>query len=280
MHPIYFHIKQSLADIYPEGESSALAKWIAIEVLGLTTVELYAGKDNKISTQKLRTLNDIIQRLKRYEPLQYILGETSFCGFPFSVNPDVLIPRPETEELVAWIVADHISKSSVSILDIGTGSGCIAISLARLLSGAAVSAYDVSPEALRIASANARLNDVKVGFRQVDILHVDVPLRQFDVIVSNPPYITLSEKPGMDHNVTDWEPELALFVPNDDPLLFYRTIARKAKNMLISGGNLYFEINQAYGDNTVQMMQNMGYADVELRKDINGNDRMVKGRLL
>ena len=276
MHPIYTHIKQSLAGIYSDSEASALAKWILTEVFCLSTIDLYAGKDMNFSTKEYAKLEDILSRLKRYEPLQYILGKTTFCGLPFEVAPGVLIPRPETEELVDWIISDYLEKSEVRILDIGTGSGCIPITLARSLKNSKVTSWDVSPEALAIAERNKRLNEVEITLAQIDIFDSTLPEIHADVLVSNPPYVTEKERSDMERNVLDWEPELALFVPDRDPLLFYRRIAEVGCDILSSGGILYYEINRAYGSETVTLLEQMGYKSVELRKDQFGNDRMVK----
>ena len=276
MHPIYTHIKQSLAGIYSDSEASALAKWILTEVFCLSTIDLYAGKDMNFSTKEYAKLEDILSRLKRYEPLQYILGKTTFCGLPFEVAPGVLIPRPETEELVDWIISDYLEKSEVRRLDIGTGSGCIPITLARSLKNSKVTSWDVSPEALAIAERNKRLNEVEITLAQIDIFDSTLPEIHADVLVSNPPYVTEKERSDMERNVLDWEPELALFVPDSDPLLFYRRIAEVGCDILSSGGILYYEINRAYGSETVTLLEQMGYKSVELRKDQFGNDRMVK----
>ena len=191
------------------------------------------------------------------------------------MTPSVLIPRPETEELVSWIVEDH-PDAPVRILDIGTGSGCIPVSLAHRLPLSTVHAWDVSPEALEVARRNAIRNGVTVHFLQVDALQESWPSLNIDVLVSNPPYITEKERTDMERNVLDWEPELALFVPDNDPLLFYRHIARIGLDLLSPSGTLYYEINRAYGAETVSLLQQLGYHSVELRKDLSGNDRMVK----
>ena len=276
MHPTYTYIKQSLAGIYSDSEASALAKWILTDVFCLSTIDLYAGKDMNFSTKECAKLEDILSRLKRYEPLQYILGKTTFCGLSFEVAPGVLIPRPETEELVDWIVSDYADESEVRILDVGTGSGCIPVALAKRLTNSRVTSWDVSSEALAIAERNKRLNGAEITLAQVDILSTTLPEIYTDILVSNPPYITEKERSDMERNVLDWEPELALFVPDNDPLLFYRRIAEVRCNILSSKGVLYYEINRAYGRETVELLQQMGYKSVELRKDQYGNDRMIK----
>ena len=215
-------------------------------------------------------------RLKRFEPFQYITGETSFCGLPLHVAPGVLIPRPETAELVDWIVTDFGDKAHLNIVDIGTGSGCIAIALAKFLPGARVSAWDISDAALDIARRNAERNGVHVDFKQVDVLSHISAEGNAHIFVSNPPYIREREKTDMERNVLDWEPEQALFVPDDDPLRFYRKIAELGLVHLAPSGVLYVEINQAYGPETVDLLTGMGYRNVILRKDMSGNDRMVK----
>ena len=275
MHPYYTHIKQELSGFYSDAEAGAMAKWILTDVFNLSTLELYAGKDMNFSAEMEKRASDILGRLKRYEPLQYIIGETSFCNLPFEVTPAVLIPRPETVELVDWIV-DDCRREGVRVLDIGTGSGCIPVSLAKRLESPKVAAWDVSSEALQVAKRNADRNEVEVEFSQVDVLQDVVPSIQVDVLVSNPPYIGVSEKSNMEANVLDWEPELALFVPDSDPLVFYRRIADIGMELLSPDGVLYYEINQLYGQETVQLLVDKGYRNVELRKDLSGNDRMIK----
>jgi release factor glutamine methyltransferase len=214
------------------------------------------------------------------EPVQYVLGEADFDGMSLRVGPGVLIPRPETEELVAWIASDLAGRGKVRILDIGTGSGCIALSLARRFPDAEVEAWDISDSALAIASDNARQLGMNVELVKRDALLKDVPadlFERYDVIVSNPPYICEREKADMDDNVLQHEPSTALFVPDSDPLLFYRAISLSAARMLKHGGGLYFEINREYGRETEAMMRSAGLEEVELRKDFIGNDRMVKG---
>lgn len=276
MHPVYLHIKKELSPFYGEGEASAMAKWISSDILHLSTMELYTGKDMNFSTKEWKEVEDILARLKQWEPLQYILQEAPFCGLSFHVKKGVLIPRPETEELVEWIVSDYQEAGKVRILDIGTGSGCIPVTLAERLSEAEVASCDVSAEALKVAAVNVKRYGDKVTLFQADILQDELPDCQVDVLVSNPPYITDSERKDMEANVLDWEPELALFVPDTDPLRFYRRIARKGLDWLTEGGALYFEINRAYGAETVRMLEGCGYRDIVLRKDLSGNDRMIK----
>ena len=278
MHPIVNEIRDALRENYPDTEALALAKMLLVEVFGFSTLELYGGKDKEISGKHRDVLDEMIRRLKKNEPIQYIIGIETFGGLTFEVNQNVLIPRPETRELVEWIAEDCQLEDPCKILDIGTGSGCIAISLAKLLRQAEVEAWDVSEGALQVARRNAERNQVDVLFRKMDVLG-DVPEGMlYDVIVSNPPYIAEKEKSQMEHNVLDWEPSIALFVPGEDPLLFYRRIAQLGGSMLKKGGSLYYEINQAYGQETMGMLASMGYQSIELRKDVWGNDRMVKAK--
>lgn len=277
MHPAYNYIKQAINGQYPDTEASAIAKAILTDVFQLSTTDLYASKDMNFSTNQAEKLEVIINRLRANEPLQYILGNCYFCGLNFHVEPGVLIPRPETAELVEWIISDRKSSDSpIRILDIGTGSGCISISLAKNLPQSEVHAWDISEDAIRIASDNANRLDANVRFRQTDVLGQVPTNTMMNVIVSNPPYITEAERTDMDANVTDWEPDTALFVPDNTPLLFYERIADIGKQILTPDGTLYFEINQRFGTETVDMLRKKGYRNVELRKDLSGNDRMIK----
>ena len=276
MHPIVHEIRDALSGIYPPSEALSLAKMLLVEVFDFSTLELYGGKDKEISGKRRDVLDEMIRRLKKNEPIQYIIGVESFCGLTFEVNPSVLIPRPETQELVGWIAGDCEGKEACRILDIGTGSGCIPVSLAHRLPKAEVESWDISEDALQVARRNAERNGVEVLFLQKDVLKASPDEARYDVIVSNPPYIAEKEKVDMEANVLDWEPSIALFVPDEDPLLFYRKIAQLGCSMLKEGGALYFEINRAYGQETIQMLEAMGYKDIELRKDSWGNDRMMK----
>ena len=276
MHPIYLYIKQSLSDIYPATEAAAIAKSILLDTFHFSQTELYIGKDTEFAAEDYGRLQDILLRLRQQEPLQYITGEAVFCGLTLRVNPSVLIPRPETAELVDWIVSDYQADAPLRILDIGTGSGCIPISLAKVLPGAQISAWDISDDALLTAEENAKANGVSVAFRKVDVLGHDYPQSELDILVSNPPYIAEKERKDMDANVLNWEPGIALFVPDEDPLIFYRRIADIGLALLKTGGSLYFEINQAYGQETVDLLREKDYRNVMLRKDLSGNDRMIK----
>ena len=276
MHPIVNEIREALRGIYPDSEALSLAKMLLVEAFGFSTLELYGGKDKEISGNRRDVLDKMLLRLQKNEPIQYVLGKETFCGLDFEVNSHVLIPRPETRELVEWIVEDRKADASCRILDIGTGSGCISVSLAKCLPEAEVEAWDISEGALEVARRNAERNDAKVLFCHQDVLAARPGSVFYDVIVSNPPYITEKEKSDMDANVLDWEPSTALFVPDTDPLLFYRKIAELGLMMLKMRGTLYFEINRMYGQETVHMLETLGYKHIELRKDEWGNDRMIK----
>ena len=274
MNRITAYIRQSLQEIYPPEEVKALSMLICCDMLGLDALDIYMGKDIILSECKQRELENIIFRLQKNEPIQYIRGFAEFGGRKFKVAPGVLIPRPETEELVEVMLKEV--PSGARILDIGTGSGCIAISLSKMLPDAKVTAWDISDTALCIARRNNEALQASVCFVQRDVLaYVPGSGERYDVIVSNPPYVTESEKQEMERNVLDWEPFSALFVPDNDPLLFYRRIAELGKGMLASGGRLYFEINRAFGEATATMLRAQGYTNLRVLKDISGNDRIV-----
>lgn len=282
---MYRTIRQRLIDSGMEaGEARAVTLLVMEKVCGMdTTAALLApcdwGRPDGEHAAAGARLREVTERIVNGEPVQYALGEADFCGHTFHVENGVLIPRIETEELVMWTAQEV--KDGVRLLDIGTGSGCIAVSLACLLPHAGVDAWDVSEVALGIAEDNAKSMGVDVCFRHVDVLAdgqaeaTRCSLR-YDAIVSNPPYICREEASEMDGNVLDHEPDIALFVADDDPLLFYRTIASLALSMLKNGGRLFFEINRRFGQETVDMLLAMGYKDVELRQDQFGNDRMVR----
>lgn len=275
MNPIVYYIKQKLHGYYPDSEIVSMAKLLLTQVFGMSVIELYAGKDTSFSENERKRLEDILIRLQKYEPLQYIIGVEDFYGMTFEVDRNVLIPRPETEELVDWVIREYAGRK-IRILDVGTGSGCIAIALAKNLKEAEVTSWDISEGALQVAGRNCRRNGVEVRLEQKDVLQFTPASEQFDVIVSNPPYITEKEKVEMGANVLEWEPETALFVPDDQPLLFYRQIAALGRRLLSSQGKLYFEINREYGRQTIDMLEELGYQNMELRKDISQNDRMIK----
>ena len=264
---------QPLAAIYGENE----ARWIGREVFllryGLSQTALLMGEAEHISEAELKGLQ---QRLLEGEPVQYVVGETEFCGHRFHTAHGVLIPRPETEELCRWIVEEWKEESGKRLLDIGTGSGCIACTLAAELKEAQVGAWDISADALRIARGNAERLGVSVNFELVDALQPPHPTPgSLDIIVSNPPYVCQQERADMERHVLDHEPPLALFVPDDDPLLFYRAIADYALQALRPGGRLYFELNCRFAHETADMLQQAGFSDVCIRKDQYGKDRFI-----
>lgn len=267
-------IREGLSSHYPIGEVTALTRIIATELLGFSQTTFFLKDDVTLAAEQESLLCNAIERLKKQEPIQYILGYSDFCRLRFKVTPATLIPRPETSELVEWIASEAAGRES--ILDIGTGSGCIAVSLSHKMPQSKVTAWDISPEALAVATENSKANNCNVTFEQIDILAYKPAGEQFDIIVSNPPYIKENEKEAMHANVLDWEPHTALFVPNNDPLLFYSTIAEKGLTLLPPGGKLYFEINRAHGKETMEMLRTLGYTSIELRKDIADNDRMIR----
>ena len=278
MRKLSKRIASELDYIYKDEELASIIRAICCDMLGISTTTYYIKEEVSLTPEQETLLDRIILRLKQGEPLQYIEGKAPFCGLEFSVRPGVLIPRPETTELVEWIVQDHTTHQP-KILDIGTGSGCIAIALDKKLPRAKVEACDISPEALSIAEENNTRNGASVKFFHHDILNHDTPLSySYTILVSNPPYIMQSEAKEMERHVTEWEPHTALFVPDNDALCFYRAIAEIGKtDALKPGGAIYVEINQQLGEDTKKLFESYGYKEVELRKDIYGNDRMLKG---
>lgn len=268
------HIRSALQECYPPREAANLSRIVCCEMFGQGNIDYYLGKDMILSPNDERELESILSRLCNFEPIQYVQGTSRFLGRTFRVAPGVLIPRPETEELVEGMLKEVAPVSR--ILDIGTGSGCIAVTLSKELPEAEVTAWDISGEALAIAGDNNHLLQASVLFVQRDVLtYQPVEGECFDVIVSNPPYVTETEKNEMDANVLEWEPGLALFVPDEDPLRFYNRIARLGSELLLPGGKLYFEINQAYGRETAHILEMNQYRDVRVIKDIFGKDRIV-----
>jgi release factor glutamine methyltransferase len=270
---------QELTLIYDAGEAESFFYLILEEKKQLKRIDLALHPDLFFSEEEIGVWNAILEQLQQEIPIQYLLGKTSFYGLDFEVNAAVLIPRPETEELVEWILESQKSKvesQKVKILDIGTGSGCIAISLVKNLPDATVFALDVSEEALATAKKNAANNSVNVTFIHQNILETEDLLQQFDIIVSNPPYVRNLEKEEIKKNVLENEPHLALFVADNDALVFYKKIAQLAQKNLLPNGQLYFEINQYLGKEMVNLLEKMNFKTVDLRKDIYGNDRMTK----
>ena len=282
----YRDLWQRLLSLYDEREAKAIVRLVLEERFGLTLAEMLDASLNeklKIKNEKLNgeeELEDMMRRLEQGEPVQYVLGEAWFCGRRFHVEPGVLIPRPETEMLVEWELQDERLKMKdeglIDVLDIGTGSGCIAISLALGLPSASVVAWDVSDAALRIARANAEQLGAEVSFVKQDALAAPDDIARWDVIVSNPPYVCASEAAQMEPHVLEHEPHEALFVPDNDALLFYRAIAQYACRALKPGGRLFFEINPLFATELSSLLKSLGFAEVELRDDQFGKCRMIK----
>ena len=272
--PYKIHFTESLSPIYDKDETENFFFLILEHLKGISRVNLALNPDLEFSEDEIQKMNFYLNELKNQKPIQYLLGVTEFFGLEFNVNPNVLIPRPETEELVEWILSENKDKKELKILDIGTGSGCIAISLAKNLK-AEVFTFDISEEALKTAQINSDNNHTFVHFIEFDILNDVWEGEKFDIIVSNPPYVRELEKHEIKPNVLENEPHLALFVSDKNPLIFYEKITDFAKNHLSENGQLFFEINQYLGKETIQMLQQKGFSDIVLKKDIYGNDRMI-----
>ncbi len=270
-------LKKKLYTSYAETEIDSFIKIIFEHLFEYASIDLYMNMSKQVSLKEYQKIHNIATCLSEHQPIQYVLGCAWFYDLQFEVNPSVLIPRPETEELVRWIIEDSKYKEP-SILDIGTGSGCIAISLAKFIQSSKVFATDISAGALDIARINSGKNKADVAFRKDDILNPKLihALPQFDIIVSNPPYVRKNEKEMMQDNVLKYEPHLALFVPDNDALVFYKAIADFAEKKLKPGGWLYFEINQNLGESTLNLLKQKGFEKPELRKDLFGNYRMIK----
>ncbi len=270
----YFHLK--LDDLYSHNEVESFF-WILLESeLNMRKMDFMMNPELRMKESDLLRFIGFVKRLMKFEPVQYIAGETQFMGRPFTVSPSVLIPRPETEELVTWISQELKSVANPQIMDIGTGSGCIAISLKLELPSAVVTGIDIQPKALEMARKNALLNNVEVTFNERDALQLHVETSLFDVIVSNPPYVLNSEKEQMRANVLEFEPHTALFVDDSDPLLFYRSIATWAFMALKPGGKLFFEINERYASETENMLLQQGFVELDVRNDFFDKPRMIK----
>ena len=300
----YQQLWQSLTPLYDAGEAQAIVRTVLDVKYGMTLTDIICGKVNELSADEKRKLEEIIIRLQKGEPVQYVLGEADFAGRPFHVEPGVLIPRPETAELCQWIEKDMIEKSIVSsgdssedspedssgnspqatddarrILDICTGSGCIAITLGLNIPNSEVTGWDISEDALRIAQGNVEMlkaRNVRIEYQ--DALALPKAAEAADLIVSNPPYICEKEKADMEKNVLEHEPSLALFVPDEDPLKFYRAIAEYASSALKSGGALYFEINPIYEKETREMLLKLDFKDIETKEDAFGKKRMMRAK--
>ena len=282
------HFNESLKHLYPTSEIDSFFFLILEEYMGLKRIDIVLKSDFLIDKKSLNLMQIATKQLEQEIPIQYIIGKTEFFGLPFNINKEVLIPRPETEELVEQVLKEvsltkicktttdeTTNEKQLKILDIGTGSGCIAISLKKQLPSSKTSAMDVSDEALHIAKKNAVLNKVDINFIHLDILKTNNLDQLYDVIVSNPPYVRELEKKEMKNNVLNNEPHLALFVDNKNPLLFYNKIAELAKNFLTKNGQLHFEINQYLGKETIKLLAEKGFKNIQLKKDIFGNDRII-----
>lgn len=267
---------EKLAPLYDNMEAESFFTIALEELKGWKRVDLALHPDAVLSSEEIVKWDNVLALLEEQKPIQYIFGRAYFYGLEFEVNENTLIPRPETEELVEWIIIENQHARKGAILDIGTGSGCIAISLSKNLSDTAVSAIDVSEQALAVAKRNSDHNKTDVTFIKQDILAAESLPQTFDVIVSNPPYVRHLEKVEIKENVLQYEPHLALFVEDNDALLFYRKIALLAKGNLVPNGKLYFEINQYLGTEMIEMLENFGFRDIVLKKDIYGNDRMIR----
>jgi release factor glutamine methyltransferase len=270
--------RAELGDIYSDNEIRTIGYLVSEHLLNYSKIDFHLKDQEPISAEMAEKFRHSLERLKHGEPVQYITGSTEFYGLPLRVDRRVLIPRPETEEMVDWIIREN-RDLPVRILDAGTGSGCIAVSLAVNMPEASLSACDISEEALNLAMNNAKLNRASIRFFIYDLLgKKDILPEKYEVIVSNPPYVRLGEKVMMKRNVLDYEPGLALFVPDEDPLLYYRSLILLGRRYLYDGGKLYLEINERFPAEVVRLMENAGFYGIEVRRDLYGKARMVRGR--
>lgn len=275
---LYF---ENLKKFYPEEEIQSFLKIITHHYFGWRAIDLALKSQDYVSEEEELLLLKVLNRLKKQEPIQYIVGQTYFYGLPIKVTPNTLIPRPETEELVDWVISTlqdrKETQNQINIIDIGTGTGCIAIALAKNIPKANVEALDISIKALEVAQENALLNEVEITFTHKNILQTNDLQKNYDVIISNPPYVRQLEKKLMQINVLDYEPSLALYVPDDNALLFYKKITQLASQHLTQNGLLFFEINQYLGEETIKLLKKNTLKEVILKKDIFGKNRFVKG---
>jgi len=274
---------QVLTNYYDKNEADSLLSILIEHFFGISRFQLLTNPNFRISESEILKLHMAIKELKKYKPVQYVTGEVEFHNLKFKVNSDVLIPRPETEELVQLVTNIELAKG-LKVLDIGTGSGCIAVSLSKLLNSPIVHASDISSSAINIAQKNAVINNMDVTFHNHNILDNNQSICNkqgekimFDIIISNPPYVTQLDKNKMQPNVIDYEPHNALFVSDNKPLIFYDAIIQFAKKQLVSGGGLYFEINESLGNQMVTLLENNNFVHVELKQDLNGRDRFIFG---
>ena len=278
MTPTTYHaLWQSLTPLYETGEAQAIVRLLLEDAFGLTMADVLCGGIDSMTSTQIANLDGMMRRLQNAEPIQYVLGQTEFCGRMFHVAQGVLIPRPETELLCQWIESNHQRLSGGNLLDIGTGSGSIAVTLALALPHCTVTAWDISDRALGIACKNAKTLGADITFEHIDALNPPDDQRRWDIIVSNPPYVTLAERDAMHNTVLQYEPDEALFVPDDDPQLFYRAIALYAKKHLHEGGSLYFECSQYHVAQTAELLTSMGFQSIETINDQFGQPRHVRG---
>ncbi len=268
--------QDELEQVYPKEEIFSFFYLLCEAYLNKTRIDISLTPVLEVTHEQKASFLKALEQLKTAYPIQYIIGHTEFMGLEFQVNGHVLIPRPETEELISWILAATSKKTTYNILDIGTGSGCIPITLAKNLPESNIEAMDVSAKALDLASKNAKRHEVTINFFQNDILKMDAFQKDYDIIVSNPPYVRESEKKLMHNNVLKYEPDLALYVSDKDPLIFYKQISKLAARALKPNGCLYFEINQYLGAEVCELLKSLGFKKIEMKKDIYGADRMIR----
>jgi len=278
---LFKNLAIELSSLYAKEEAASIARIIFKEILGISRTDIAIEPELQITQSDEEKIKRVGRKLMEGYPVQQILGFADFYGIKFKVNKYTLIPRPETEELVQWIIEENKEKKGLKILDIGTGSGCIAIALAKRLNHSQVEAIDISSKALNVAMMNSKELGVQINFARMDILKKSYSdkLGMFDIIVSNPPYVTEKEKETMHINVLEHDPQSALFVPDNDPLLFYNAIFELSLKHLTAGGKIYFEINEVYGQNIQELLESRGFKNVLIKKDLNGKDRMASGSI-
>lgn len=272
------HIREVLVPRFGKGETEAMIRLIFHHLKGWNATDMVINSDKELSEYTRGKIDEILERVLKGKPIQYVTGEAYFYGMDLMVTPDVLIPRVETQELVDFIVKKYDGVSDLKILDVGTGSGCIAIALARNLPFAQVTGIDISEKALAVAKENGKKLKANVNWVKADVFNFSPAADSFDIIVSNPPYVMMSEQRDMEANVLEHEPWVALFVPDDDPLRFYRRIAKMGIDALKDGGTLWFELNAQLADETAKLVKSLGYEDVTLERDIAGKWRFIEAK--
>ena len=275
---LFAYVLEGLQTRYDEQESKNMAAILFQHLFGFSRADLVIKANERLSESEMLEVHFALKELKKGKPIQHLVGMTPFYGLEIEVNHDVLIPRPETEELVDWIVSSHKNDDWDAILDVGTGSGCIALALKSVMNEVEVFACDTSKAALNVARNNASRLNLHVQFQEWNVLEKEIPLSAMDLLVSNPPYIPLSEKEEMEEHVVEHEPELALFVPNDDALLFYRTLAEQGLNLLKTGGWIYFEMHHKMASGVGELLFNLGYGAIEIKTDMQGKQRMIRAK--